>query len=356
MAYTPNKAIHPGYVLAQSLEREGMTQKSLSDRTGLTEKHISQIINGEASITVETALLLENALGGTADFWNSLEKNYQATKARIERVSSVKKEITLLPQFPYAELAKRKYVQTTRIREEKVQNLWKFFGLNSLENVQKIQAAAYRKREVNTKKDQAIATWLRCGEIDAKDITPRQFSESTLKQSLHELRLLTNKEPEEYSKSVKEILSKSGIALVYVPHFKGTGVSGAVRWLGERPIIQLSLLGTYADIFWFNLFHEIGHIIRHGKKERFIEFEKPLVDEKEKEANSFAAEALIPKAEYDAFLGADEFTKDAVNKFAHQLQIHPGIIEGRLMHDRKMDWKNSLGFRSQLRFADRETI
>lgn len=62
-----------------------MTQKSLSERTGLTEKHISKIINGEASVTVETALLLENALGGTASFWINLEKNYQETKARLER-------------------------------------------------------------------------------------------------------------------------------------------------------------------------------------------------------------------------------------------------------------------------------
>ena len=58
MAYNPNKAIHPGHIIARSLEREGMTQKSLGERTGLSEKHLSQIINGSASITVETALLL----------------------------------------------------------------------------------------------------------------------------------------------------------------------------------------------------------------------------------------------------------------------------------------------------------
>lgn len=93
MAYNPNKAIHPGHIIARALEREEMTQKNLSERTGLTEKHLSQIINGEASITVETALLLENALGGAASFWINLEKNYQETRARLDRSSVLKKGI-----------------------------------------------------------------------------------------------------------------------------------------------------------------------------------------------------------------------------------------------------------------------
>src|SRR3989344_1265365 len=103
MVYKPSKAIHPGQAILNILEREGMTQKNLSERTGLTEKHLSQIINGSASITVETALLLENALGGSASFWINLEKNYQETKARIERSSSLKKEANLLQKFPYNE-------------------------------------------------------------------------------------------------------------------------------------------------------------------------------------------------------------------------------------------------------------
>src|SRR6202046_2404913 len=104
MAYTPNKAIHPGIFIARELARARMTQKQLSDRTGLSEKHISQIINGEASFSVETALLLENALGGSATFWINLEKNFQETKARIERTTLLKRETTLVSQFPYAEL------------------------------------------------------------------------------------------------------------------------------------------------------------------------------------------------------------------------------------------------------------
>ena len=99
MSYSPNIAIHPGRMISKAIEREGMTQKSLCIRTGITEKHLSQIINGEASITVETALLLENALGSSASFWINLEKNYQETKARIDRLSFVQQEFPLFQGF-----------------------------------------------------------------------------------------------------------------------------------------------------------------------------------------------------------------------------------------------------------------
>lgn len=68
MVYQPRKAIHPGRTVERTIEALGMTQKQLATRTGLSEKHISQIINGEASITAETALLFANAIGGTASF------------------------------------------------------------------------------------------------------------------------------------------------------------------------------------------------------------------------------------------------------------------------------------------------
>ena len=156
MVYQPNKAIHPGHVISRTLEREGMSQKNLSERTGLTEKHLSQIINGNASITVETALLLENALGGSASFWINLEKNYQETTARLERSSFVRNETKLLSTFPYLELVQRGYVEQTSNREKRVENLWKFYGVNSLLAVRDIEPVAFRKRANSKIKSEAI--------------------------------------------------------------------------------------------------------------------------------------------------------------------------------------------------------
>ena len=355
MTYTPNKAIHPGHAIARELERAGMTQKNLSDRTGLSEKHISQIINGEASFSVETALLLENALGGSAAFWINLEKNYQETKARIERTALLRKEVSLLAEFPYVDLVKRKCVPKETDQEKRVENLWKFFGVNSLNSVQLTEAIAYRKKAGVVVKKGPIAAWLRCGELDSRENKVAQFSESILKQSLGKLRALTLKNPEVFSGECCEILAESGVSLVYVPHFAGTGVSAAVRWFADKPLIQLSLLGAYADIFWFNLFHEIGHLLFHGKKERFIEFDNRdlrATQEKEKEADLFATNQLIPPESYKQFTNVGDFTRKAVSEFARTQGIHPGIVEGRLCFERKLSWSKPLGFRSRLRFSE----
>jgi len=171
-SYIPNKAILPGRIIAKTLNREGMTQKGLCERMGISEKHLSQIINGEASITVETSLLLENALGGSASFWINLESNYQETMARIERLSLIKKEVPLLNKFPYNELAKRSYVEQTTSREKKVENLWKFFGVNSLSYISTTENVAFRKIKTSDIKSESIAAWLRCGELEAKKTNP----------------------------------------------------------------------------------------------------------------------------------------------------------------------------------------
>jgi HTH-type transcriptional regulator/antitoxin HigA len=312
------------------------------------------MVNAEASITVETALLLENVLGGTASFWINLEKHYQETKARLERRSSIVDEIGLVSKFPYNELVKRGYVEQTSNRENRVENLWRFFGVNSLlfffKNTEPI---AYRKSSGLNIKSEHIAAWLRCGELEAKKITLPEYSEAKIKELLPKIKSLSMKSPKEFSTELKNMLNSAGVGLVYVPHFPGTGVSGAVRWIGNNPLIQLSIYYPWADIFWFNLYHEIGHLILHGKKDRFIEFDnKELsnVQEKEKQADNFAGEELIPTGSYSEFM-KNPLTKPGVIEFAKFLGIHPGIVAGRLCHDKKVNWKSVSSLRPRLTFA-----
>lgn len=353
MSYEPNIAIHPGYTLSKVLDGEGMSQKDLSERTGLTEKHISQIINGEASITVETALLFENALSGSASFWINVEKHYQETKARLERRSQILEEVRMVSKFPYKELVKRGYVEQTGNKEKKVENLWKFFGANSLTFAEDTSPIVYRKRNGLKIKSEYIASWLRCGELEAKKNTLPEYSEAKLKELLPQIKTLSVKSPNEFSVAITDILCTAGVGLVYIPHFPGTGVSGAVRWVGNNPLIQLSLYNPWIDIFWFNLYHEIGHLILHGKKDRFIEFddkELSIVQDKEKQADDFAGEELIPSKSYSEFV-KEPLTKPWVVEFAKTLNIHPGIVAGRLCHDKKVNWKSVSSLRPRLKFV-----
>jgi len=63
--YRPDYAVTPGEVLEYELELRQMTKAELAKRTGLTEKHINAIVKakGKSTITPETAIKLERALG-----------------------------------------------------------------------------------------------------------------------------------------------------------------------------------------------------------------------------------------------------------------------------------------------------
>ena len=73
--------IHPGETLAEVLEDREMTQKELSIRTGISEKHISTVINGQKNISSSFAKKLEYALGIETEFWMNLQANYERESA-----------------------------------------------------------------------------------------------------------------------------------------------------------------------------------------------------------------------------------------------------------------------------------
>lgn len=76
--FTPNWASPPGDTIADVLEERGWTQAALAKRLGCAEKHVSQLINGEAPITEEMASDLARVIGSTAGFWLRREAAYRA--------------------------------------------------------------------------------------------------------------------------------------------------------------------------------------------------------------------------------------------------------------------------------------
>jgi HTH-type transcriptional regulator/antitoxin HigA len=132
-----------------------------------------------------------------------------------------------------------------------------------------------------------------------------------------------------------EIFASSGVAFVLVEHFPGTFANGAVFWFSkEKAVLMASIRYKWADIFWFNIFHEIGHLLLHPDtlilecKEQHID-----VPGREAEADGFAAEHLIPTAEYNRFAKQNDFGTSAMKAFADKIGIHVGIVVGRLQHD-----------------------
>jgi addiction module HigA family antidote len=79
------KPVHPGRILKQEfLEPAGITQYRLSKATGLSQVQVGNILRGRRSITAETALRLERALGMSAQTWMNLQTLYDLERAMLE--------------------------------------------------------------------------------------------------------------------------------------------------------------------------------------------------------------------------------------------------------------------------------
>ena len=78
-------ATPPGATITEQLEERGMTQNEFSKRMEMSEKQISQLMNGEVHLTPDMAEKLELVLGVSADFWNKLESIYQEKFVKVKQ-------------------------------------------------------------------------------------------------------------------------------------------------------------------------------------------------------------------------------------------------------------------------------
>jgi addiction module HigA family antidote len=75
--------IHPGEVLKEEfLVPHGLSANRLAMGIGLPTNRITQIINGERSVSGETAVLLAHAFGTTPEFWLNLQVQYELDYVR----------------------------------------------------------------------------------------------------------------------------------------------------------------------------------------------------------------------------------------------------------------------------------
>ena len=143
------------------------------------------------------------------------------------------------------------------------------------------------------------------------------------------------------------------VALAPVKPFRGTALSGAAWWLNRRKaVIALSARHKMDDHLWFSLFHESAHILLHSKKDIFIDGmnvdEKPT-DIKE-EANQWAANFLIPPNDWKQFVATSPYGERAIRQFADEQGVAPGMVVGRLQHEKHLPWSQSYTLKVRLKW------
>lgn len=274
--YFPQARPHPGETLTEKLEEMNMGPKEFALRTGKPEKTIIAVMNGKSAITSDMAVQFEQVTLIPANFWINHQRGYDEFIARMKRKKAITAAILWAKKFPLAEMIRKGWLPATTKMEEKTTELLNFFSFSNHTGWEDYYfkqqlKVAFRISLKKTVDPYAISIWLRKGELQAKELQAESFSINDFKAALPELQQITLKQGKDYFRQVQKICLANGVKVVITPGINKVPISGSTRWIKDTPLIQLSDKFKNAEAFTFTFFHEVGHILLHGKKDIFLE-------------------------------------------------------------------------------------
>lgn len=295
--YFPETIPHPGETLGEKLDELGMGPKEFAIRTGKPEKTITAVLKGDSSITPDMAVQFENVTHIPAVFWMNHQKTFDEYLARKRHIEMIKAATQWAKKFPISDLENFGWIPRCTTLTESTKELLAFFGFANHKAweayyVKQQLKVAFRISLASTCQPYAISAWLRMGEQQANHIRAKSYSEKKFKMVLSEVKSLKNCDQKKSFRQLQNLCAKAGVKVVQTPCLPNAPIHGSARWVQNTPLIQLSETYPTNNSFWFTFFHEAGHILKHGKKDIFLEdveySEKDI--QKEKEADAFAEE------------------------------------------------------------------
>ncbi len=325
----------PGDTILETLEALKMSQAELAERIGKTPSKINDLISGKEPITVATALQLEKVLNVEAKFWLNLEMHFREKLSRIEQEEALEECKEWLRSQPTKELKKCGYLKEDKKGIPMVEECLKFYGVASPLQwkalyIDDYVTADFRKSESYQTSTSSMAAWLRIGEIEMRKLNIVEYDKDLFKVNLNKIQDLVRIQPEDFAIQLQSLCHSAGVALIYTMCIPKAPISGAARWIGGNPLIQLTDRYKSNNHFWFTFFHEAGHILLHGKKDVFLdEFDPYDADKKkESEADDFANKQLLP---IDFINDVPNVVTDKdIRKIASKYRTHPAVVVGRL--------------------------
>ena len=337
-----------GYVVGQILEERAMKQSELAEMIGIQKPIINDLIKGKRSMTAETAVLLEAALGVSADYLMSIQTNMDLEKARknpkiADRIDgaaawSVLKDCVSVPML------KNKGLINVGDMRGNVRRTFDVFDVKNEDEIQglydKEQDALFRKSSKLTTDTKALFTWkYLCISQSKKQEINKPFRREAIEDLTHELNTIFRENRNTIERTHKAVES-CGIKLMYEEKAGQVPVDGMSFWKGNNPTIVYTLRLQTIDNFAFTIMHELGHIKLHLKEggEEMINVYGVEADEKEKEADRFADDAFIAPDEWASMMlrlkAWNPYTAHVtIKKEADKIGVNPQILFGRYMHE-----------------------
>lgn len=247
----------PGRTLAEKLQEMGLDANDLASRMGYTPKAVNDILQGYVRVTPEVAISLEMVTEIPCGFWLRRQNSYDEYLARKRVKESLKDNALWQKSFP-VELSSRSWLNRD---ENCLAPLLRYFAVAS----PKAWDGYYKKAQLK------VAFRISLAEVVDECMT-----------------------------GLAELCRAIGIRVLFVQNFKTAPIHGMYRWYKDVPMIMLHNRFEKRETMWFTFFHELAHVLYHGKKGiclRNLDIVHNF-PEKEDEADCFAQKCMA-----DAGLG-----------------------------------------------------
>lgn len=352
---------HPGELIKDELMAREIKQKELAALMNIPASVLNDVIKGKRSISAEMAVLLETVLEIEAQYWLSLQAQYDIDKVRLsQKIQEQQKNNAIwntIIQYIPKKTFKLMGIEFKNIGDN-IKKIFEIFNVNNIDEFFSLYAAEsndlcyFKKSEKLTSDKRNIFAWKHwCFYNNKREHSINvEFNHLLIDQLINELNIIFYDNKDSIERS-KKCLAKYGIKLMFIAKFDQTPIDGFSFWQGDNPTIVLTLRLNKIDNFAFSLMHELGHIYLHllkDKSKKFINIYGDSNTEFECEANDYAMNHLISCCLWNEFMKTHSLVsphaiESKIKRFSDRYKINPAIILGRYQHDMK-----SYGMRSNI--------
>ena len=337
-ALAPGRCPSPGELLQRELLAREWTQKDLASIIGRPHQAINEIIKGNKQITPETAIELSTAFGASPDYWMNLESQYRLFLAKTTvATDAIIRKRRLYELAPVSELIKRSWIQDTKSISTLEREVFALLGIQDSDSIPEYANMQLRHTRSRDPEKRCLYAWKKRVEALTSNQRVGNFNLEHFSQNhVHEL-LALSRELESVAE-VPQFLLDHGIRFIIVPHLSKTYLDGAMFTAGS-PVVALTLRFDRIDAFWFTLLHELAHLVSGHEEAIDTRLENPADSTTEMQADALAGSWLLPTSGFQQIQCKWPYiSRGSVEEVASDMGRHPGIVVGRLQHDRLLKY------------------
>lgn len=327
--------VSPGQFLREKIEAKGWTQSDMAYAIGTKPAAINQILANKRSVSHNMARALGVALGFDPVLIARVQAEWDLSSADSPD-PSVAARSKILSKYPLREMTKRGWVDPEHSQGTLEDQVCRFFGVRSLDEVPHLTHSA-KKTDYDETIPPAQLAWLYRVRKIASEMQVPVYSRQKLQDAIAHLSELRARP--DGVRHVPKALQAAGVRFVVVEGLPNSRIDGVCFWLNAHsPVVGMSMRFDRVDNFWFVLRHECAHVLHeHGREAVIIDVDlddsnSSSVNEEERIANAEASDFCVSAKKMEAFYLRKKpyFAEREVLAFAKRMDTHPGMVVGQL--------------------------